>query len=72
MGRPTGTVGSCGSCGQLGHNGSRSGCSPTYLAAQRVIAGQCTITEAAMRFGVTKQSVSERLIKQGHRVRGPR
>lgn len=55
----------CSACGQQGHNGDRvEGCSKTYLAARLVLDGKATISEAAKRFGVRKQTISERLIKR--------
>lgn len=64
--------GTCSSCGQQGHNGSRSaGCSKTYLAAKLVLEGRATVSQAAERFGVRKQTVSERLITR-HGVRSYR
>jgi hypothetical protein len=60
----------CTSCGREGHNGSRAkGCSKTYLAAKLVVEGRASLSEAAIRFGIRKQSVSERLIKHhGFRI----
>jgi hypothetical protein len=68
--RAKGDIGSCSSCGQPGHNGTRSaGCSKTYLAAKLVLDGKATISEAAIRYGIRKQTVSERLItRHGFRV----
>ena len=68
--RAKGETGSCCACGLSGHNGTRSeGCSKTYLAAKLVLDGKATITEAAIRFGIRKQTVSERLItRHGFRV----
>lgn len=68
MSRQRGTVGACSSCGALGHNGTHSGCSPSYLAAQRVLNGECTLVQAAERFGISRQSINERIRKSGLRV----
>lgn len=63
----------CSSCGMPGHLASRrGGCSHTFLAAQAVLAGNATITQAAARWGVAKQSISHRLIADGHRIRAPK
>lgn len=62
----------CSQCGGLGHYGSREkGCSPTYRAAQLVLDGKATITQAAARLRVPKQSVSRWLIRNGHRTYKP-
>lgn len=64
MSRPKGSVDTCAHCGQTGHRASRSGgCSPTYLAAQLVLEGKASIAMASERFGISKQAISERLIK---------
>lgn len=63
----------CSSCGAQGHLASRKGgCSHTFLAAQAVLAGNATITQAAERWGVAKQSISQRLIAGGRRHRAPK
>lgn len=70
--RAKGETGTCCACGQPGHYGSRSGCSSTALAAKLVIDGKATVSEAAIRYGIRKQTVSERLIKLGHRTYKPK
>lgn len=71
--RPKENSGTCRSCGQPGHYGSRSGCSPTYLAAKLVLDGKASVSEAATRHGVRKQTVSERLItRHGFRSHRPK
>lgn len=62
----------CARCGQPGHYGRRDGCSKTYLAARLVLDGRATITQAAKRHRVSKQSVSARLIMLGHRTYRPK
>lgn len=58
----------CSSCGAEGHcASSKGGCSRTFLAAQLVLSGQATISQAAERWGIAKQSISQRLIAGGHR-----
>lgn len=59
----------CRRCGATGHYGRRDGCSKTYLAARLVLEGRATITQAAKRHRVVKQSVSARLVKLGYRSR---
>lgn len=62
----------CPRCGEHGHYGGRRGCSKTHLAAELVLSGLATITQAAKRHRVAKQSVSARLIKLGHRTYKPK
>lgn len=63
----------CSSCGAQGHLASRKGgCSHTFLAAQAVLSGSATIAQAAERWGVAKQSISQRLVKGGHRHYRPK
>jgi hypothetical protein len=58
---------------RIGHNGSRAkGCSKTYLAAKLVMDGKAKLVEAAERFGIRKQTVSQRLIKNGFRIYKPK
>lgn len=55
----TSVGGRCAHCGQEGHRAKHGNCSPVHRAALRVISGELTTQEAAERFGVSKQSVSE-------------
>lgn len=64
-GRPRGSTGTCSSCGKKGHNGTPSGCSPSHVAAVRVIAGDMTLTQASERFGISRQSIHERIRRFG-------
>lgn len=60
-GSKTGRVQRCSVCGEIGHFSDGMGrCSAAYLA-QRMVERGCTVAAAAREYGISRQTLTERM-----------
>lgn len=71
-GRPRGRLSRCFACGELGHEGdiTTRSCSASHLAVKLMRETGCTGIEAAARYGITRQAVSDYISARGRATLG--